>query len=76
MAKPVRDVSVAQLTLGGAYKYPWHSISRGQATYSASYNTCYFGGKTFRKIKGGAQFGGNFQCDDDGEIYRIWQQKT
>ena len=57
MAKPVRNVSVAQLTLEGAYKYPWHEMSRGEATYSASYNTCYFGGKTFRKIKGGASHG-------------------
>ena len=75
MARPVHTVSVAQLTVDGGYRYPWYSNVRGEATFSSSYSTCYFDGKTFHKIKGG-QSGGNYRCVEDDEIYRIWQNKN
>ena len=75
MAKPTLTVSVAQLTVEGGYKYPWHAQSRGEATFSKSFNTCYYDGKTFEKIKGGDK-GGNYRCVEDGEIYRISQGRS
>lgn len=73
-SKRIVNVSVAQLTVHGATCYPWAEITKGEATFSASYGTCYFQGKTFTKIKGGVG-AGNYVCAENGEIYRIWQDK-
>jgi hypothetical protein len=75
MAKRIVEASVAQLTVDGAFHYPWANKHEGQATFTSSFNTCYFAGNTYKKVKGG-QNGGNYCGEHDGEIYRIWQRKA
>ena len=74
-SKKVVNVSVAQLTTQGGYYYPWVEMIRGEATFSSSFQTCYFQDKTFTKIKDGIG-SGNYMCAENGEIYRIWQHKV
>jgi hypothetical protein len=72
MGKKIIKISLAKLTQNGAYTYPWVEMLRGEATFTPTFNTCYFQGRTFKKIKGGEK-GGNYEGVEDGEIYRIWQ---
>ena len=62
-----------QLTENGEYQYPWIRQDRGVVRFSKTYNTCYFQDKTFKKIKGGGNCGGNYYCIETGDEYRISQ---
>ena len=74
MAKHEIDAYISQITQDGAYHYPNYGTIRGKVIFSSSFDTCSFEGKTFKKIKGGSR-GGNYQCIEDGNIYRISQNK-
>ncbi|GHT82924.1 hypothetical protein AGMMS49960_19600 [Betaproteobacteria bacterium] len=77
-AKKKIPVSVARLTVGGKYQYPWHSIERGEAEFTPSFATCYFGGHKFTRVRGGTSHGGNYggnYVGEDGDFYRITQHK-
>ena len=69
------EASVAQLTDNGSFVYPWLTKETTIVTFSATYNTCYYGNKVLTKIKGGRN-GGNYQGKEDSEIYRVWQHKN
>jgi hypothetical protein len=71
-SKKVVSVSIAQLTVQGSYHYPWVEMIRGEASFSPSFNTCYFQNKTFTKVKGGIGRG-NYMCTETVEVYRISQ---
>jgi len=75
MVKKTIKVSVCKLTENGSYNYPWVNTVDGIATFTSTFNTCYFEDKEYKKIKGGKN-GGNYQGVFDHEIYRIWQHKT
>ena len=69
--KIIQKSHINRLTENGEYKYPWHSKTIGDATFTKSFNTCYFNGLTFEKIKGGGKFGGNYLCVEQNDEYRI-----
>ncbi len=71
MAKNTYKIFVNQLTENGAYQYPWIKQDIGMGEFTTNLNTCYFKDKVFTKIKGGGPKGGNYQCKDTGNEYRI-----
>ena len=74
LAKKTMKVFVAKLTENGSYRHPYWNSTRGEATFTSSFNTCYFENRVYRKLKGGWR-GGNYYGVEDGEIYRISQIK-
>lgn len=68
--KPRYKVVITRLTEDGAYIYGGCEKLRGEATFTPTYNHCYFMGLRLRKIKGG-QAGGNYCGVENNEIYRV-----
>ncbi len=44
---------------------------RGEAIFTASFNTCYFSDITLIKVKGGGINDNNYKCEESGECYRV-----
>ncbi len=63
-------VAITQMTKNGAYVYGGFNHYSGEVTFSPTFNHCYFNGITLKKIKGGRS-GGNYECIDSGEVYRV-----
>jgi len=59
------------MTKNGAPIYSGCNHYRGEAVFTSTYNTCYFGDITLRKIKGGGINDSNYKCDESGESYRV-----
>ena len=64
---------ISRLTLQQEYKYPWHSQEVGDVEFTSNYNTGYYKDLTFKKIKGGGRYGGNYFCVEQNDEYRISQ---
>lgn len=69
--KIIQKSHVSRLTLNKGYKYPYHSNEIGEITFTSNFNTGYFNDLTFKKIKGGGEFGGNYICVEQNDEYRI-----
>lgn len=69
--KIIQKSHVAQLTINGAYKYPWHHNEVNDVTFTKSFYTCYYKNKTLKKVKGGTSKGGNYMDPESGDEYRI-----
>ena len=68
--KPKYEVAITRITENGAYVYGGCEKLKGIATFSPTYNHCYFGELKLKKIKGG-QAGGNYSGVENNEIYRV-----
>lgn len=69
-SKPRYKVAITRLTDNGAYVYGGCEELRGEATFTPTYNHCYFGDLKLKKIKGGDS-GGNYRGVGNEEIYRV-----
>lgn len=72
--KRIIEASIAQLTKNGSLVYPWVVKETLEVSFTPTFNTCYYGKKILEKIKTGPSKG-NYRDIEDGEIYRIWQNK-
>ena len=63
--------AIIQMTKNGAPVYAGCKDYRGEATFTSTYNTCYFDGITLKKIKGGGINDSNYRCEETGESYRV-----
>ena len=70
-SKIVKEIILAKLTNRGDYKYPWIEKKIVSAIFTKNMNTCYVDDLTLKKIKGGGDFGGNYQCETTEDEYRI-----
>ena len=68
--KPKHKVAISRLTENGGYVYQNREELRGEATFTPTYNHCYFGELKLKKIKGG-EAGGNYRGVSNNEIYRV-----
>ncbi len=65
--------SVARLSVNGQRHYPWESMASMDVRFSKSWTHCYLpDGRVLRKLNGG-RGGGNFECTETGDVYRVWQ---
>ncbi|WOH36387.1 hypothetical protein RI844_13520 [Thalassotalea fonticola] len=72
MAKKHRFISaISQMTENGAPVYAGFNHFRGEATFTSTFNTCYFENRTLEKIKGGGINDSNYKCKASGEYYRV-----
>jgi len=69
--KIIQKSQINRLTKNKEYKYPYHSSELGEIEFTHNFNTGYFNGLTFKKIKGGGNFGGNYSCVELEDEYRI-----
>jgi len=69
--KPKFIAAISQMTLNGAPVYAGCEHYRGEAIFTATYNTCYFNGIRLVKIKGGGINDSNYFCEESGESYRV-----
>jgi hypothetical protein len=68
--KPKFKVAITRLTENGAYIYGGCEELRGEATFTSTYEHCYFGELILKKVKGGKS-GGNYSGIENNEIYRV-----
>lgn len=68
--KPRFKVAITRLTENGAYVYGGCEQLRGEATFTQTYDHCYFGELILKKIKG-SKSGGNYSGIENNEIYRV-----
>lgn len=69
--KIIQKSHIARLTNNKEYRYPYHSSEIGEIEFTSNFNTGYFNELTFKKIKGGGDFGGNYLCVEQNDEYRI-----
>lgn len=63
--------SIKRLTINQEYKYPFHSSEIGEIEFTFNFNTGYYKDLTFKKVKGGGKFGGNYVCVEQNDEYKI-----
>lgn len=72
MAKKHKFIAtISQMTQNGAPVYAGCEHYRGEAIFTASFNTCYFNDITLTKVKGGGINDSNYKCGESGEYYRV-----
>ncbi|MEX2964504.1 hypothetical protein [Microbulbifer sp. TYP-18] len=72
MAKKQKFIAaMSQMTQNGAPVYAGCERYRGEAVFTASFNTCYFNNITLTKVKGGDINDSNYKCEESGEYYRV-----
>ncbi len=69
--KIIQKSHINRLTKNKEYRYPYHSSELVEIEFTHNFNTGYFNGLTFKKIKGGGNFGGNYICIELADEYRI-----
>ncbi len=69
--KIIQKSHINRLTINKEYKYPYHSSEIAEVEFTRNFNTGYFKRLTFKKIKGGGDFGGNYSCIEQNDEYRI-----
>jgi hypothetical protein len=69
--KIIQKSHINRLTKNKEYNYPYHSSEIGEVEFTRNFNTGYFKELTFKKIKGGGKFGGNYICIELVDEYRI-----
>ncbi len=69
--KIIQKSHITRLTKDKEYNYPYHSSKIGDVEFTYNFNTGYFNNLTFKKIKGGGHFGGNYICNEQADEYRI-----
>ena len=62
---------INRLTANNEFRYPWHSTEIGEVEFTSTFNTAYYKGLTFKKIKGSGRHGGNYYCVEQNDEYRI-----
>ena len=69
--KVLQKSHINRLTVNKEYFYPWYSTEPGEVEFTHNFSTAYFKGLTFKRIRGGGEFGGNYICVEQDDEYRI-----
>ena len=69
--KLIFNTAIDQMTENGAPVYGGCNKYRGEATFTKSFNTCYFQNKTLVKVPGGGINNSNYKCVESGEFFRV-----
>jgi hypothetical protein len=64
---------LVRLTHDGEYIYRNRTSIIGNVEFTSNFNTGYFEGLTFKKIKGGGCYGGNYLCVEQNDEYRVFK---
>jgi len=69
--KTIQKSIITRLTMNQEFKYAGYDTETVEITFTNTFNTAYYNNHTFKKIKGGGKYGGNYICVEQEDEYRI-----